>query len=148
MYYDIYLYTLCYYICCLLGACMRCTRLCPLKPGVTPSFPVLAHFHLTLPHELPRFLDAAHKLPRLCDESLDVTASGHVRLSTSRPGTGTKPRGPPSSGNKPSPRKNVYSVNPRVDRIPIFPLRSIPGTTPGPYGVENISHEGSLRHHK
>jgi hypothetical protein len=35
MYYDIYLYTLCYYICCLLGACMRCTRLCPLKPGVT-----------------------------------------------------------------------------------------------------------------
>jgi hypothetical protein len=36
MFYDIYLYTLCYYICCLLGACMRCTRLCPLKPGVTP----------------------------------------------------------------------------------------------------------------
>jgi hypothetical protein len=35
MIYDIYLYTLCYYICCLLGACMRCTRLCPLKPGVT-----------------------------------------------------------------------------------------------------------------
>jgi hypothetical protein len=27
MFYDIYLYTLCYYICCLLGACMRCTRL-------------------------------------------------------------------------------------------------------------------------
>jgi hypothetical protein len=22
----------CYYICCLLGTCMRCTRLCPLKP--------------------------------------------------------------------------------------------------------------------
>jgi hypothetical protein len=35
MFYDIYLYTLCYYICCLLGACMRCTRLCSLKPGVT-----------------------------------------------------------------------------------------------------------------
>jgi hypothetical protein len=35
MFYDIYLYTLCYYMCCLLGACMRCTRLCPLKPGVT-----------------------------------------------------------------------------------------------------------------
>ena len=33
MFYDIYLYTLCYYICCLLGACMRCTRLCFLKPG-------------------------------------------------------------------------------------------------------------------
>jgi hypothetical protein len=32
-YCDIYLYTLCYYICCLLGACMRCTRLCSLKPG-------------------------------------------------------------------------------------------------------------------
>jgi hypothetical protein len=32
-YCDIYLYTLCYYICCLLGACMRCTRRCPLKPG-------------------------------------------------------------------------------------------------------------------
>jgi hypothetical protein len=36
MFYDIYLYTLCYYICCLLGACMRCTWLCSLKPGVTP----------------------------------------------------------------------------------------------------------------
>ena len=35
MFYDIYLYTLCYYICCLLGACMRCTWLCSLKPGVT-----------------------------------------------------------------------------------------------------------------
>ncbi len=35
MFYDIYLYTLCYYICCLLGACMRRTRLCSLKPGVT-----------------------------------------------------------------------------------------------------------------
>jgi hypothetical protein len=32
---DIYLYTLCYYMCCLLGACMRCTWLCSLKPGVT-----------------------------------------------------------------------------------------------------------------
>jgi hypothetical protein len=40
MVYDIYLYTLCYYICCLLGACMRCTWLCSLKPGVTrPSSP-------------------------------------------------------------------------------------------------------------
>jgi predicted RNase H-like nuclease len=39
MIYDIYLYTLCYYICCLLGACMRCTRLCPLKPGVTGRRP-------------------------------------------------------------------------------------------------------------
>jgi hypothetical protein len=37
MFYDIYLYTLCYYICCLLGACMRCTRLCSLNPGVTPT---------------------------------------------------------------------------------------------------------------
>jgi hypothetical protein len=37
MFYDIYLYTLCYYICCLLGACMRCIRLCPLKPGVTSA---------------------------------------------------------------------------------------------------------------
>jgi hypothetical protein len=35
MFYDIYLYTLGYCICCLLGACMRCTRLCSLKPGVT-----------------------------------------------------------------------------------------------------------------
>jgi hypothetical protein len=35
MFYDIYLYTLCYYICCLLGACMRCTWLCSLKLGVT-----------------------------------------------------------------------------------------------------------------
>jgi hypothetical protein len=35
MFCDIYLYTLCYYICCLLGACMRCTWLCSLKPGVT-----------------------------------------------------------------------------------------------------------------
>jgi hypothetical protein len=36
-YCDIYLYTLCYCICCLLGACMRCTRLGSLKPGVTFS---------------------------------------------------------------------------------------------------------------
>jgi hypothetical protein len=35
-YCDIYLYTLCYYICCLLGACMRCTWLCSLKSDVTP----------------------------------------------------------------------------------------------------------------
>jgi hypothetical protein len=35
MYCDIYLYALCYYICCLFGACMRCTWLCSLKPGVT-----------------------------------------------------------------------------------------------------------------
>jgi hypothetical protein len=35
MFCDIYLYTLCYYICCLLGACMRCTWLCSLKLGVT-----------------------------------------------------------------------------------------------------------------
>jgi hypothetical protein len=35
MFYDIYLYTLCYYICCLLDACMRCTWLCSLKPVVT-----------------------------------------------------------------------------------------------------------------
>jgi hypothetical protein len=34
-YCDIYLYTLCYFIWCLLGACMRCTWLCSLKPGVT-----------------------------------------------------------------------------------------------------------------
>jgi hypothetical protein len=38
MFYDIYLYTLCYYICCLLGACMRCTRLCSLNPGVTAGW--------------------------------------------------------------------------------------------------------------
>jgi hypothetical protein len=37
MFYDIYLYTLCYCICCLLGACMRCTWLCSLKPGVTAN---------------------------------------------------------------------------------------------------------------
>jgi hypothetical protein len=37
MFYDIYLYTLCYYICCLLDACMGCTWLCSLKPGVTPE---------------------------------------------------------------------------------------------------------------
>jgi hypothetical protein len=45
MVYDIYLYTLCYYICCLLGACMRCTRLCPLKPGVTPLPLPAPHCH-------------------------------------------------------------------------------------------------------
>ena len=35
-YCDIYLYTLYYYMCCLLGPYMRCSRLCPLNPGVTP----------------------------------------------------------------------------------------------------------------
>jgi hypothetical protein len=51
MYYDIYLYTLCYYICCLLGACMRCTRLCPLKPGVTE---VVSEEMLTVGRNLDR----------------------------------------------------------------------------------------------
>jgi hypothetical protein len=47
-YCDIYLYTLCYYICCLLGACMRYTWLCSLKPGVTNTEKcnVLATTHL------------------------------------------------------------------------------------------------------
>jgi hypothetical protein len=51
MYYDIYLYTLCYYICCLLGACMRCTRLGPLKPGVTE---VVSEEMLTVGRDLDR----------------------------------------------------------------------------------------------
>jgi hypothetical protein len=51
MFYDIYLYTLCYYICCLLGACMRCTRLCPLKPGVTE---VVSEEMLTVGRNLDR----------------------------------------------------------------------------------------------
>jgi hypothetical protein len=49
MFYDIYLYTLCYYICCLLGACMRCTRLCPLKPGVTSLHSSFDHLFLSSP---------------------------------------------------------------------------------------------------
>jgi hypothetical protein len=51
MFYDIYLYTLCYYICCLLGACMRCTRLCSLKPGVTE---VVSEEMLTVGRDLDR----------------------------------------------------------------------------------------------
>jgi hypothetical protein len=51
MFYDIYLYTLCYYMCCLLGACMRCTRLCPLKPGVTE---VVSEEMLTVGRNLDR----------------------------------------------------------------------------------------------
>ena len=51
MFYDIYLYTLCYYICCLLGACMRCTRLCSLKPGVTE---VVSEEMLTVGRNLDR----------------------------------------------------------------------------------------------
>ena len=51
MFYDIYLYTLCYYICCLLGACMRCTRLCPLNPGVTE---VVSEEMLTVGRNLDR----------------------------------------------------------------------------------------------
>jgi hypothetical protein len=50
-YYDIYLYTLCYYICCLLGACMRCTWLCSLKPGVTE---VVSEEMLTVGRNLDR----------------------------------------------------------------------------------------------
>jgi hypothetical protein len=52
MFYDIYLYALCYYICCLLGACMRCTRLCPLKPGVTE---VVSEEMLTVGRNLDRW---------------------------------------------------------------------------------------------
>ena len=51
MFYDIYLYTLCYYICCLLGACMRCTWLCSLKPGVTE---VVSEEMLTVGRNLDR----------------------------------------------------------------------------------------------
>ena len=51
MFYDIYLYTLYYYICCLLGACMRCTRLCSLKPGVTE---VVSEEMLTVGRNLDR----------------------------------------------------------------------------------------------
>jgi hypothetical protein len=51
MFYDIYLYTLCYYICCLLGACMRCTRLCSLNPGVTE---VVSEEMLTVARNLDR----------------------------------------------------------------------------------------------
>jgi hypothetical protein len=51
MFYDIYLYTLCYCICCLLGACMRCTWLCPLKPGVTE---VVSEQMLTVGRNLDR----------------------------------------------------------------------------------------------
>ena len=50
-YCDIYLYTLCYYICCLLGACMRCTWLCSLKPGVTE---VVSEEMLTVGRNLDR----------------------------------------------------------------------------------------------
>jgi hypothetical protein len=57
MFYDIYLYTLCYYICCLLGACMRCTRLCSLKPGVTPAVSILRWrsdpYQVTVPWQNP-----------------------------------------------------------------------------------------------
>ena len=48
---DIYLYTVCYCICCLLGACMRCTRLCSLKPGVTE---VVSEEMLTVGRNLDR----------------------------------------------------------------------------------------------
>jgi hypothetical protein len=51
MFYDIYLYTLCYCICCLLGACMRYTRLCSLKPGVTE---VVSEEMLTVGRNLDR----------------------------------------------------------------------------------------------
>jgi hypothetical protein len=51
MFYDIYLYTLCYYICCLLGACMRCTWLCSLKSGVTE---VVSEEMLTVGRDLDR----------------------------------------------------------------------------------------------
>jgi hypothetical protein len=51
MFYDIYLYTLRYYICCLLGACMRYTRLCSLKPGVTE---VVSEEMLTVGRNLDR----------------------------------------------------------------------------------------------
>jgi hypothetical protein len=54
MFYDIHLYTLCYYICCLLGACMRCTWLCTLKPGVTGIMAIISNIwsQSTLEHDL------------------------------------------------------------------------------------------------
>jgi hypothetical protein len=60
MFCDIYLYTLCYYICCLLGACMRCTWLCSLKPGVTE---VVSEEMLTVGQNLDRNGQALSYLP-------------------------------------------------------------------------------------
>jgi hypothetical protein len=61
-YCDIYLYTLCYYICCLLGTCMRCTWLCSLKPGVTPRHLRLRPRH---PRPSPRYPRHGPRYPRL-----------------------------------------------------------------------------------
>jgi hypothetical protein len=60
MFYDIYLYTLCYYICCLLGACMRCTWLCSLKPGVTPGHRIRRRRH----HAVQLIVHLKPNLPR------------------------------------------------------------------------------------
>jgi hypothetical protein len=57
-YCDIYLYTLCYYLCCLLGACMRCTWLCSLKPGVT-GFATKIKLELVVVLELLKVLHVA-----------------------------------------------------------------------------------------
>jgi hypothetical protein len=67
MFYDIHLYTLCYYICCLLDACMRCTWLCSLKSGVTVlcRYLLLAQPRRPLPrHARPRRPRLRHARPR------------------------------------------------------------------------------------
>ena len=84
MFYDIYLYTLCYYICCLLGACMRCTWLCSLKPGVTRAT-ASSHEGTTKPAEALR-----EALRPRRSQTTPPSLGGYTRRVRSRAPTGTK----------------------------------------------------------
>jgi hypothetical protein len=85
MFCDIYLYTLCYCICCLLGACIRCTRLCPLKPGVTKCYVSRLRVHyytyFNTSSEWWRWL------PAFLSTCLGLSPFGHVIVGNGRVAT-------------------------------------------------------------
>jgi hypothetical protein len=80
MFCDIYLYTLCYYMCCLLGACMRCTWLCSLKPGVTAQQLLKGAAGVTL-IEVSHYKDTPHKVAHV-QITITYTQRGHRLLHT------------------------------------------------------------------
>jgi ribonuclease HI len=77
MFYDIYLYTLCYYICCLLGACMRCTRFSPFKTGCYTWGPEQAAAFASLKQYLSELAILTSPNPSL-PQLLYIAASPHA----------------------------------------------------------------------
>jgi hypothetical protein len=70
-YCDIYLYTLCYYMCCLLWRMYEMHRLCPLKPSVTIFEFVILQDRRLIFHKLC-FLENPICAPNWCAQWVDM----------------------------------------------------------------------------